>query len=124
MKLLTLVVHTDVQQDLVALLRNMDQVSGFTIIHAEGHGEEEESDKFLSARDKVVGFAPRIRTELLLETNASPDVVACVPITTHAMPLIMIIRPIPNKTDFMASFLVRVCQRIMDLVQLRFSNIV
>ena len=69
MKLLTLVVHTDVQQDLARLLRSMDQVSGFTFTHAEGHGEEQETDKFLSAKDKVVGYAPRIRTELLLEDN-------------------------------------------------------
>jgi len=67
MKLLTLIVHTDVQQDLTRLLRSMEQVSGFTYIHVEGHGAEQESDKFLSARDKVVGYAPRIRTELLLE---------------------------------------------------------
>mgnify|MGYP001827472050 CR=1 FL=1 len=76
MKILTLIVHTDVQQDLVNLLKNMDEVSGFTFIHVEGHGEETESDKFLSARDKVVGFAPRIRTELLLEDKDVDTVLA------------------------------------------------
>ena len=67
MKLLTLIVHTDVQQELVTLLQEIETVSGFTFMHVEGHGEEIETDKFLSARDKVVGYAPRIRTELLLE---------------------------------------------------------
>lgn len=76
MKLLTLIVHTDVQQDLVKLLRAMDEVSGFTFIHVEGHGKESESDKFLSARDKVVGFAPRIRTEILLEDQNVDTVLA------------------------------------------------
>jgi nitrogen regulatory protein P-II 1 len=76
MKLLTLIVHTDVQQDLVKLLRDLDEVSGFTFTHVEGHGEENENDKFLSARDKVVGFAPRIHTELLLEDNDVDTVLA------------------------------------------------
>lgn len=76
MKLLTLIVHTDVQQDLTALLRSMDEVSGFTFIHVEGHGEELESDKFLSARDKVVGYAPRMRAELLLEDRNVDTVLA------------------------------------------------
>jgi len=76
MKLLTLIVHTDVQQDLVKLLRDLNEVSGFTFIHVEGHGEETENDKYLSARDKVVGFAPRIRTELLLEDKDVDAVLA------------------------------------------------
>ncbi|MCI0507152.1 MAG: DUF3240 family protein [Gammaproteobacteria bacterium] len=54
----------------------MNQVSGFTFIHAEGHGEEVESDSFLSARDQVVGYAPRIRTELLLEDTEVDSVLA------------------------------------------------
>lgn len=76
MKLLTLIVHTDVQEDLVKLLRDLNEVSGFTFIHVEGHGEETENDRFLSARDKVVGFAPRIRTELLLEDKDVDTVLA------------------------------------------------
>ena len=69
MKLLTLIVHTDVQRDLIKLLRGMDKIYGYTLNHVEGHGEEEEVDKFLSARDKVVGYAPRIRVDVLLEDN-------------------------------------------------------
>ena len=76
MKLLTLIVHTDVQQDLVKLLGDMGETSGFTFMHVEGHGQETEGDKFLSARDKVVGFAPRIRTELLLEDKDVDTVLA------------------------------------------------
>ena len=76
MKLLTLIVHTDVQRDLIKLLRSMDQISGYTLMHVEGHGEEEEVDKFLSARDKVVGYAPRIRVDVLLEDKNVDSVLA------------------------------------------------
>lgn len=67
MKLLTLIVHTDVQQDLIKLLNSLDTVSGFTFSKVEGHGQESETDSFLSARDKVVGVSPRTRLDLLLE---------------------------------------------------------
>jgi len=69
MKHLTLIVHTSVQQDLSDQLRSMDEVSGFTFSHAEGHGVQIESDPLLSARDKVVGYVPRIRVDILLEDN-------------------------------------------------------
>jgi len=50
-------------------LHSMEQVSGFTFSHVEGHGVEAEDDAFLSARDKVVGYTPRIRVDILLEKN-------------------------------------------------------
>ena len=74
MKLLTLVVHTNVQQELADLLRSIDQVFGFTFSHVEGHGLEVENDSYLSARDKVVGYVPRIRTEILLNDVDVDDV--------------------------------------------------
>lgn len=74
MKILTLIVHTNVQQELADLFRKIDQVSGYTFSHAEGHGSETESDSFLSARDEVVGYIPRIRVDILLE-DAAVDVV-------------------------------------------------
>ena len=67
MKHLTLIIHTNVQQDLADRLRNMEQVSGFTFSHVEGHGVQVEHDPFLSARDKVVGYVPRVRVDILLE---------------------------------------------------------
>jgi len=69
MKHLTLIIHTNVQQDLSDQLRSLDQISGFTFSHVEGHGVQVESDPFLSARDKVVGYTPRIRVDILLEDN-------------------------------------------------------
>ena len=67
MKHLTLIVHTNIQQDLADQLRSLEQVSGFTFSHVEGHGVQVESDPFLSARDKVVGYTPRIRVDILLK---------------------------------------------------------
>lgn len=67
MKHLTLIVHTNIQQDLADQLRSLKQVSGFTFSHVEGHGVQVESDPFLSARDKVVGYTPRIRVDILLK---------------------------------------------------------
>lgn len=69
MKNLTLIIHTNAQQDLADQLRSMEQVSGFTFSHVEGHGVQAESDPFLSARDKVVGYTPRVRVDILLEDN-------------------------------------------------------
>jgi nitrogen regulatory protein P-II 1 len=68
-KHLTLIIHTNVQQDLADQLRNLEQVSGFTFSHVEGHGVQVESNPFLSARDKVVGYTPRIRVDILLEDS-------------------------------------------------------
>lgn len=67
MKLLTLIVHANTQQELADQLRNLKQVSGFTFSHVEGHGAQAESDPFLSARDKVVGYTPRVRVDILLD---------------------------------------------------------
>ena len=67
MKHLTLIIHTNAQQDLADQLRSLEQVSGFTFSHVEGHGVQVESDPFLSARDKVVGYTPRIRVDILLK---------------------------------------------------------
>ena len=67
MKHLTLIIHTDAQQDLTRQLQSLELVSGFSFSHIEGHGLEMENDPFLSARDKVVGYTPRIRLDILLQ---------------------------------------------------------
>ena len=69
MKHLTLIVHTNAQQDLADQLRTLEQVSGFTFGRVEGHGVQVENDPFLSARDKVVGYTPRVRVDILLQDN-------------------------------------------------------
>lgn len=78
MKKLTLVVHASVQQDLADTLRSLPQVSGFTFIHVEGHSTHTPEDAFLSARDKVVGFVPRVRVDVLLADEDVARVLAAV----------------------------------------------
>ncbi|MBN4080299.1 DUF3240 family protein [Beggiatoa alba] len=85
MKLLTLIIHTHIQQDLADQLRNMDQVSGFTFCHVEGHGVQVENDPFLSARDKVVGYTPRVRVDILLEDSDVDPVLNSIRSTTQGI---------------------------------------
>lgn len=74
MKILTLIMHTDDQQVLTSMLRSLEEVPGFTFSQVEGHGVETENDPFLSAKDKVVGYMPRIRVDMLLE-DGNVDIV-------------------------------------------------
>ncbi len=67
MKQLTLIIHDNIKQDTADLLHNINQVQGFTFSRVEGHGVQSEKDIFLSSRDKVVGYTPRIRVDLLLK---------------------------------------------------------
>lgn len=67
MKNFVLIVHKNLQQDLADKLRGL--VSGFTFSHVEGHGAHTEQDATLSARDKVVGYIPRVRVDILLEDS-------------------------------------------------------
>lgn len=69
MKNLTLIIHTNAQQDLADQLRTLEHVQGFTFSHVEGHGAQAEHDPFLSARDKVVGYTPRVRVDVLLDDD-------------------------------------------------------
>lgn len=67
MKNLTLVIHASAQEALADRLRACEHVRGFTFTHVEGHSDSSENDPLLSARDRVVGYVPRVRTDLLLE---------------------------------------------------------
>ncbi len=67
MKNLVMVVHASVQQELADTLRCLEQIQGFTFSHVEGHSSQSDQDPFLSARDRVVGYVPRIRVDILLE---------------------------------------------------------
>ena len=67
MKNLTLIVHADIEQALADVLRGFKQVSGFTFSHVEGHGAQDERDPALSARDRVVGYTPHVRVDIVLK---------------------------------------------------------
>ncbi len=67
MKCLTLIVAASAKRDLADRLRNIEAVAGFTILSCEGHGSETQHDAFLSVRDRVVGYVPRVRVDIILE---------------------------------------------------------
>jgi nitrogen regulatory protein P-II 1 len=76
MKKLTLIVHADIKEVLADALRAMPEVPGFTFTPVEGHGPQEAQDPFLSARDRVVGYVPHVRVDLVLEDAAVDQVLA------------------------------------------------
>lgn len=65
MKALVLMVNASVQQSVTDRLRALG-VTGFTVTHAEGHGPHTAEDQFLSDRDRVVGYVPRVRIDIVL----------------------------------------------------------
>ena len=76
MKKLTLIAHADVEQVLSDVLRGTDQVTGFTFTRVEGHGAQDEHDPALSARDRVVGYTPHVRVDILLEDADADEALA------------------------------------------------
>ncbi len=79
MKNITIVINAGAQLALADSLRALEQVDGFTFSHVEGHSHHSEEDPFLSARDKVVGYVPKIRVDILL---ADEDVDATLTVLT------------------------------------------
>lgn len=69
MKNLTLIVHADIQRVLADTLRSLERVSEFTFIQVEGHSSQDESDPVLSARDRVIGYTPHVRVDILLKED-------------------------------------------------------
>jgi len=65
MKKVVMIVNESVYQAVTDHLRALG-VSGFTVSHVEGHGPHTSEDQFLSARDRVVGFVPRVRVDIVL----------------------------------------------------------
>jgi nitrogen regulatory protein P-II 1 len=66
MKKLSIVIHSTQQQELADLLRSL-QVDCFMFSHIEEHSSQDKDDVFLSARDRVVGYVPKIRLDVILE---------------------------------------------------------
>ncbi|PIP03107.1 MAG: DUF3240 domain-containing protein [Zetaproteobacteria bacterium CG12_big_fil_rev_8_21_14_0_65_54_13] len=77
MKILNLVTHANMQHQLSDILRDIEQVNGFTFTPAQGHGTHVDSDPFLSSRDRVVGYTPRIKVEILLADEDVEPVLSC-----------------------------------------------
>ncbi|PCH84254.1 MAG: hypothetical protein COB26_07335 [Piscirickettsiaceae bacterium] len=66
MKKLSIVVHTSLQQELADCLRSL-KLKSFMFCHIEEHSSQSVYDPFLSERDKVVGYAPKVRVDIILE---------------------------------------------------------
>ncbi len=69
MKNLVLIIHAGLKQNFTDLLNNIDDVDGFTFTSVEGHGAQSKHNLELSERDKVVGYVPRLRVDLLLDDS-------------------------------------------------------
>lgn len=65
MKKLVLIAPVSAQQDLADSLRSLS-LGGFTFTLVEGHGMHNPGLS-LSARDRVVGYVPHVRVDVLLE---------------------------------------------------------
>jgi nitrogen regulatory protein P-II 1 len=78
MIMLTLIVNVHVQQELADALRGLAKVEGFTFTPVEGHGPQDETDPRLSARDRVVGYTPHVRVDLMLADGDVDAVLAAV----------------------------------------------
>ena len=76
MKQLVLIIHAGLKQSTADLLRGLDAVSDFTLTDIEGHGTQMADDSELSDRDKVIGFVPRLRVDILLEDSKVESVLA------------------------------------------------
>lgn len=66
MKKLSIVVHSSLQQELADSLRSL-KLDSFMFSHIEKHSSTLEHDVFLSARDKVVGYVPQVRVDIILD---------------------------------------------------------
>ncbi len=75
MKSLTITVHTDDQYELVKRLGSISVVSGYTLIHVEGHGRDFENDAFMASLDRALGVAPRIRADIVLSDAGVTEVI-------------------------------------------------
>jgi len=67
MKKFSMVVHTSLQQELADFLRSM-HLDSFMFSHIEEHSTQLEHDAFLSVRDKVVGYVPKVRVDVILDS--------------------------------------------------------
>lgn len=85
MKNLIMIVPAGAQQNVADTLRGLEHLQGFTFTRVEGHGSQAENDPLLSARDKVVGYTPWIRVDILLDDANVDAVLAALRATGHGL---------------------------------------
>ena len=74
MKKLSIVVHTSLQQELADCLRSL-KLKSFMFSHIEEHSSQSKQDALLSARDKVVGYVPKVRMDVILDDERAKTLI-------------------------------------------------
>ncbi len=70
MKCLTLIIHEAAKHDIIERLRDEESVRGFTILSGEGHSRRTQRNPFETNHDRVMGYVPRVRVDVVLEAKA------------------------------------------------------
>ncbi len=71
MKCVTLIVHASAKSALTDFFHEITEVRRFTMIDCEGYDENDLADPRISPGDRVVGYIPRVRIDLIV---SDPDV--------------------------------------------------
>ena len=66
MKKLTMIIHSSLQETLADCLRSIPLLDMFIFSHVEEHSSQMEHDLLLSAYDKVVGYVPQIKVDVII----------------------------------------------------------
>ncbi len=68
MKKFSMVVHQSLQQTLADYFRSQ-KLETFMFSHLEEHSSHVGKDSLLTARDKVVGYVPQVRVDVILDVD-------------------------------------------------------
>jgi nitrogen regulatory protein P-II 1 len=69
MKILTLYVHKATKQKILDKISRFEQIKGCYMTSIEGYFEGIGSNPFESKRDLVVGYTPRLKLDIMIETD-------------------------------------------------------
>lgn len=69
MKILTIIVNENCQQDVADKLKLADIVDHFVLTQVQIHGETEEQNIISSMRDKVVGYVSKSKFEIIVKSE-------------------------------------------------------
>ena len=74
MKCLTLVTHASAKDDLIDFLLHHDKITGFTLTASEGHSRSTGDNPLESSRDRVLGYVPRVRIDVIVDEETLQSV--------------------------------------------------
>lgn len=76
MQCLTMILHESVKQPLIDMFRHMPEITGYTFIQGEGRSSDTARNPFETNRDRVMGYVPRVRVDLILDDDVVTQVMA------------------------------------------------